>query len=181
MSIFGFLLTDSQLSRLYSKYGRQTFRLLASIRYMTHTHSLCTITATIMEFKTQFSMKYFRIPAGIDAIRIMFRDASISFFYCCSAVAIIPYFFFIFRLFLPWLLFFFSAAKTSSLSLLCTCFTISYALVYFKISTFHTHIWAYENLMHGNPVWYTCYILTRHTRPENTWWVVGFFFVVRFD
>lgn len=107
MSIFGFLLTDSQLSRLYSKYGRQTFRLLASIRYMTHTHSLCTITATIMEFKTQFSMKYFRIPAGIDAIRIMFRDASISFFYCCSAVAIIPYFFFIFRLFLPWLLFFF--------------------------------------------------------------------------
>lgn len=92
MSIFGFLLTDSQLSRLYSKYGRQTFRLLASIRYMTHTHSLCTITATIMEFKTQFSMKYFRIPAGIDAIRIMFRDASISFFYCCSAVAIIPYF-----------------------------------------------------------------------------------------
>lgn len=81
MSIFGFLLTDSQLSRLYSKYGRQTFRLLASIRYMTHTHSLCTITATIMEFKTQFSMKYFRIPAGIDAIRIMFRDASTSFFF----------------------------------------------------------------------------------------------------
>lgn len=76
-----FLLTDSQLSRLYSKYGRQTFRLLASIRYMTHTHSLCTITATIMEFKTQFSMKYFRIPAGIDAIRIMFRDASTSFFF----------------------------------------------------------------------------------------------------
>lgn len=72
--------------------------------------------------------------------------------------------------------------KTSSLSLLCVstwCVIVgvSYALAYFKFSNIpYSHISTYENLMHGNPVWYTCYIPTH--RPHS--FLISHFFFTHY-
>lgn len=72
--------------------------------------------------------------------------------------------------------------KTSSLSLLCVStwcaiVGVSYALAYFKFSNIpYSHISTYENLMHGNPVWYTCYIPTH--RPHS--FLISHFFFTHY-
>lgn len=112
-------------------------------------------------------MKYFHIPAGIDAVAIWMFPGYVHIHGASSFFPLLfggwhhrSVLFFFFSLLLRYVLaLFFQTHSTANVSLLpCTsCFIPPYALAYFKFQH-PIHIWAYENLMHGNPVWYTCYI-----------------------
>lgn len=136
-------------------------------------------------------MKYFHIPAGIDVILNVY-PGSVSWerwalVRCMAvdavAIATVSVTLLVFRAthFFP-SRYYILVGKTSSLSLLCVstwCVIVgvSYALAYFKFSNIpYSHISTYENLMHGNPVWYTCYIPTH--RPHS--FLISHFFFTHY-
>lgn len=179
-----------------------------------------------MEFKTQFSTKYFHIPTGVDAIPNVLGGCVLCNVYvcsifcrrrqrccCCLAVAILYAIyldFFFFLLFFCGLLLSFEIHSHFCINPMSihwsTDTTTEYDMVHINLFNSYENIiivtvcffavavhaqplphhmhwlilnfinipythtsrtWTYENLMHNNPVWYTCHTQYPLIRPHS--------------